>query len=114
MPATTPADSICVATSLDEVRHQIDQLDTQILTLIAQRAGWVHQAARFKRHVAEVPAPQRVAQVLAKIRTQSQALGLSPDVAEATWRAMIQAFIEEESRLVQAGSAQVLDRPSGL
>lgn len=97
------------ATSLDEVRTHIDRLDAQLLALMAQRAAWVHQAARFKRDVTEVPAPQRVAQVLAKVRTQAQGLGLSPDVAEATWRAMIQAFIEEEARLVRNRSATAPD-----
>ena len=97
VPEGAPAE---FAQSLDEVRARIDQLDAQMLALMAQRAGWVRQAARFKRSVAEVPAPQRVAQVVARVRAQAQALGLSPEVAEATWRAMIGAFIEEEARLV--------------
>lgn len=103
MQVDPPVTSLC-ATSLDEVRAHIDHLDAQMLALMAQRAGWVRQAAHFKRDVADVPAPQRVAQILAKIRAQAQALGLSPDVAEATWRAMIRAFIEEEAQLVRARS----------
>lgn len=82
--------------SLAQVRGEIDRVDAQMLALLAERGGYVRQAARFKRDAAEVPAPQRVEQVIARVTAQARALGADPAVAEATWRAMIAAFIECE------------------
>ncbi len=88
-------------TSLDEVRSNIDRIDRQLVALIAERGAFVRQAAAFKKTAAEVPAPQRVAQVLAHVRALAGESGADPAVVEATWRAMIGAFIEAE-RVEQA------------
>ena len=54
--------------SLEEVRSNIDAIDQQIVSLIAQRGGFVMQAARFKKTSEDVKAPQRVEQVISKVR----------------------------------------------
>lgn len=82
--------------SLVEVRSHIDRLDGELLALLAQRAAYVRQAARFKRDASEVAAPQRVEQVVARVLQQAGHYGLAPSVVEATWRAMISAFIAVE------------------
>jgi isochorismate pyruvate lyase len=82
--------------SLAEVRTEIDRIDRAMLALLAERGAYVKQAARFKQNPAEVPAPERVAQVLAGVRNRAAEFGADPEVAEATWRAMIGAFIEAE------------------
>lgn len=82
--------------SLEEVRSNIDRIDAQLVRLIAERGMYVKQAAGLKKTAAEIPAPQRVAQVLARVRTLAEAAGADPAVVEATWRAMIAAFIEAE------------------
>ncbi|MGA4323153.1 chorismate mutase [Ectopseudomonas hydrolytica] len=82
--------------SLDEVRQQIDSLDRQIVELLAARGGYVSQAARFKRDTDAVRAPQRVEQVIAKVRALAATVGASPEVVEQVYRAMIAAFIEAE------------------
>lgn len=89
-------DPIRTCTSLDEVRTEIDRIDGRMLALLAERGAYVRQAAGFKRDAAEVPAPARVAQVLARVRARAAELGADPAVAEATWRAMIAAFIDSE------------------
>jgi len=89
---------IAQCTSLDEVRQQIDRLDRQMVALIAERGAYVKQAAGFKKSVDEVPAPQRVAQVLAKVTALAGSCGADPTVIETTWRAMIAAFIDAEHR----------------
>ncbi len=60
----TPED----CTSLAQVRAEIDRLDEQIVRLLAERGGYVLAAARFKHSAEEVPAPQRVEQVIANVR----------------------------------------------
>ncbi|MEU7530744.1 chorismate mutase [Saccharothrix sp. NPDC042600] len=82
--------------SLDEVRAGIDAIDAQLVRLLAERQGLVEAAAAFKKDEDAVRAPDRVAQVIAKVRAKAADAGLSPEVAEAVWRAMIGAFIELE------------------
>ena len=82
--------------SLNEVRENIDRLDRTIIGLIAERSGFVKQAAQCKTSRLEVEAPKRVEQVIARIRELAVEAGLEPQVAEAAYRAMIDAFIEVE------------------
>ncbi len=82
--------------SLDEVRAEIDRIDRGIVQLLAERGGFVKQAARFKKTTDDVKAPARVEQVIAKVRALADAAGGEPAVVEAVYRAMIAAFIERE------------------
>jgi len=82
--------------SLEMVRNQIDRIDMQMLTLLAERGAYVKQAASFKRNAAEVAAPQRIERVIAKVLDLAPELGADPHVAEMTWRAMMAAFIQSE------------------
>lgn len=82
--------------SIEEVRSNIDRIDRQIATLIAERGGYVKQAARFKKTTDDVKAPQRVEQVIAKVVALSQELGANPSVTEQVYRAMISGFINAE------------------
>jgi isochorismate pyruvate lyase len=88
--------AVTQSASLAEVRQNIDSLDYQLVALIAKRGAYVRQAAAFKKTAEEVPAPARVAQVLAKVNTLAIDLGADPAVVDATWRAMIAAFIDAE------------------
>lgn len=60
--------TIAQCTSLAEVRQHVDRVDRRLVALIAERGAYVRQAAAFKNTAAEVPAPQRGAQELAKIK----------------------------------------------
>jgi isochorismate pyruvate lyase len=82
--------------SLAEVRAEIDRLDRLIVPLLAERAGYVLQAARFKSRAEEVPAPARVEEVVAKVRALAAEAGADPALIEAIYRPMIAAFIASE------------------
>jgi isochorismate pyruvate lyase len=82
--------------SLDEVRAQIDRLDRAIVELLAERGQYVRQAARFKKTSADVHAPQRVEQVMARVRALADEFGGDADVVERVYRAMIAAFTDAE------------------
>lgn len=84
--------------SIEDVRVAIDTLDEEIVELIARRQRWVVKAGALKRDVAAVRAPDRVEQVIAKVRALAVEAGSSPEVVEATYRAMIGAFIKLELR----------------
>ena len=82
--------------SIEEVRSNIDRIDRQIVTLLAERGSFVKQAARFKKTTDDVKAPQRAEQVIAKVRALSQELGANLSVTEQVYRAMISGFINME------------------
>lgn len=82
--------------TLGEVRDNIDRIDREIVRAMAERGKYVHEAARFKKNPAEVEAPQRAELVVAKAKRLAIEDGLPPEVAEATYRAMIHAFIDYE------------------
>lgn len=83
--------------SLEEVRAEIDKLDRKIVALIAARAEYVKQAATFKKNTDDVKAPQRVEQVIEKVKKLAQETGVDQSVLEVTYRAMINAFITGET-----------------
>ena len=91
--------------SLKEIRQGIDRLDEQIVALLAKRAMFVKDAARFKANSFQVAAPARQAQVFAKARVlaTNQNLGFTgfEDVIEATYRTMVAEFIAAEQRYFQ-------------
>ncbi|MBO2928017.1 chorismate mutase [Metapseudomonas otitidis] len=82
--------------SIEQVREQIDALDRRIVQLLAERSGYVRQAARFKTDADAVRAPQRVEQVIAKVRALAAENGAPVEVIEQVYRAMINAFIDAE------------------
>ena len=90
--------------TLGEVRSNIDRLDREIIRLIAERSHYVHEAARFKANPAQVEAPQRAEAVVRKAMATAEQEGLPPKIAEATYRAMIRAFIDYEQEVFSAAA----------
>ncbi|MFB9904109.1 chorismate mutase [Allokutzneria oryzae] len=82
--------------SLADVRTRIDALDADLVRLLAERQALVRAAAAFKADEQAVRAPDRVERVIAAVRGRAVEAGLSPEVAESVWRAMIAAFVELE------------------
>ncbi|MGV0868925.1 chorismate mutase [Corynebacterium kalidii] len=82
--------------TLADIRGQIDTLDREIIRLIAERQQRVIAAGSLKSDEAAVRAPDRVEQVIAKVRAVADDVGASPQVVETTYRAMIGAFIDHE------------------
>jgi len=86
--------------NLADVRANIDRLDDEIVRLIAERAMYVKDAARFKRDAFQVSAPARQAQVFEKARAlaqrHNQGFSNLEQVVDATYRAMVAAFIANE------------------
>lgn len=94
-------------TSLEEVRAEIDNLDRQIVALLARRGGYVQQAARFKTGADDVRAPKRVEQVIIKVTDLADELGASPIIVERVYRAMIAGFIDAELAALAAMNCNV-------
>lgn len=89
--------------SLDDIRREIDQLDDQIVALLARRQQQVIRAAGYKSSPAA--APERCAQTMRRLRTQASTSGVDPEVVTQVYTAMIDAFIELEHRAITETSS---------
>ena len=98
--------------SLSDARTAIDDLDARIVGLIAERQHWVVKAGELKQDEASVRAPDRVEQVIAKVRGLAAESGASPDVVEKAYRALIAGFIELELQVHRGSASGAADRPA--
>jgi isochorismate pyruvate lyase len=95
-PSNSAARPAEACRSLAELRHEIDRLDDVIVRLLAARGHYVLAAARFKHSAVEVQAPDRVEQVIARVRAAALREGGLPDVVERGYRALIAAYTDAE------------------
>jgi len=95
-----------LAPDLAGLRREIDRIDAAVVQLLAERAMYVKDAARFKRDAFQVSAPARQAEVYARVRTLAEQAnppvnggfdGLA-DVVEAAYRALVAGYIACEQR----------------
>ncbi len=89
---------------LAAVRVAVDEVDEQIVTLIARRERLIRISGTLKGDDAEVRAPGRVERVIEHVRSAAEKKDIDPDIVEATYRAMITAFIELEMKVHKASS----------
>ncbi len=82
--------------SLEEVRSNIDRIDSEIIKLIAERGNLVKQASGFKKDENAVKAPNRVETVIKNVREKAEFYGASPDMIETLYREMIRQFVQME------------------
>ncbi len=81
------------------IRRNIDQLDSMIITLLAKRSDLVAAAATVKKSEQGVRDPKRVEQVFERVRSKAAEAGLDPEIAEKTYRTMIDCFVSKEMSL---------------
>ena len=82
--------------SIQEVRNRIDHIDHELVKMMALRGECVKAAAAFKTTQAAVRAPDRVQQVIDKVRIEAAKQGLPEIIIEKVYRTMIGAFIDYE------------------
>lgn len=83
-------------TTLAEAREAIDQVDEEIVKLIAQRNDYIKQIAHFKTSVDEVKAEERINDVISRVRAQAIELDLSPNLINDLYVRMIDGMVESE------------------
>jgi isochorismate pyruvate lyase len=84
--------------TMTEVRRHVDALDDLIVPLLVQRGGYMTQAARVKNDPGLVRDEDRIEVIAARVRQRAAAEGGPPDVIEAIYRAMMEAYIAYEHR----------------
>ena len=83
-------------TTLDEAREKIDQVDEEIVKLIAKRNDYIKQIAHFKTSVDEIKAEDRIEDVISRVREQAISLDLSPNLINELYVKMIDTMVESE------------------
>ena len=85
-------------TTMQDVRRHIDALDDILVPLLVTRGGYMTQAARIKQCSSQVRDEDRIEAIVARVRARAQAEGGEPDVIEAIYRSMMEAYIDYEHR----------------
>ena len=86
----------------DEVRAELDRIDTQLLALFAERHGYVTRVADLKTDPHEAHDPARIEAIIARQRARAAELGLDDDQAELIWRTLIDWNVNYEKGIIAA------------
>jgi isochorismate pyruvate lyase len=89
-----PAPEICA--TMAEVRQGVDALDRGLVILLAERQRYMDAAARIKKDRAAVRDEARIEDVVAKVKAEARANGLSEQIAEPVWRTLVECCIAYE------------------
>ena len=83
-------------TTMAEVRAGVDQVDRELVALLARRFAYMDAAARIKPTREAVRDEARKAQVIANVRAEARAVGLPEGPLAALWDGLVQASIAYE------------------
>jgi len=86
----------------EDVRVEIDRIDMALLTLLAERHGYVTRMAEIKTDPHEALDPVRVEAIIAKQRKRAEELDLDEDQAELIWRTLINWNVNYEKGIIAA------------
>jgi len=89
-------------TTKEDVRAEIDRIDQALLSLFAERHGYVTRMAEIKTDPHEAYDPRRIETVIQKQRKRADELGLDEDQAELIWRTLINWNVNYEKGIIVA------------
>jgi isochorismate pyruvate lyase len=98
--AVTKAPADCH--SKEDVRAELDRIDQALLTLFAERHGYVTRMAEIKTDPHEAHDPARITAIIDKQRKRAEELGLDEDQAELIWRTLIDWNVNYEKGIIVA------------
>nr|WP_313083470.1 chorismate mutase [Pulveribacter sp.] len=98
MMTTRAIDKTQTCASMAEVRARIDALDDLLVPLLVERGGYMTQAATLKARATQVRDEGRIEQIVRRVRERAVREGGEPEVIEAIYRSMMEAFIAYEHR----------------
>lgn len=88
--------------SKEDVRLEIDRVDQALLTLLAERHGYVTRMAEIKTDPHEAYDPTRIEAIIKKQRKRAEELELDEDQAELIWRTLINWNVNYEKGIIAA------------
>lgn len=83
-------------TTMEQVRAGVDQVDREMIALLARRFAYMDAAARIKPTRDAVRDEARKAQVLANVRAHARAAAVPEAPVAALWEMLIEASIAYE------------------
>lgn len=92
---------------LKELRQRLDEIDAQLIELIAERQQKSREIARVKRATGKATRDyQREREVIVSARDTASRAGVSPQVAEALMRMLIRSSLttQEQASVVAHGA----------
>ncbi len=98
---TTPV-SPADCTTKEEVRAELDRIDTALVALFAERHQYVTRMAELKTDPHEAHDPVRIEAVIKRMRERAIALDLDDDQAELIWRTLIDWNVNYEKGVIAA------------
>lgn len=88
-------------TNIAEVRHEIDNIDQEIIRLLSTRFNYVREVVKYKDGSAKgIEAKGRWEEVINTRRQWAQEVGLDPDAIGDIYNRLVEYFIEEEKKLI--------------
>ncbi|MEN3791310.1 chorismate mutase family protein [Fulvimarina sp. MAC3] len=90
-------------TTMDELRREIDRVDTALFDLFAERMGYIRRAPAIKAP-SGIPAdvPERVKAVVDNARSHAEARGLDPDLYGEFWEKIVARAIATEEDMLRS------------
>ena len=82
--------------TMTEVRAGVDQVDRELIELLARRFAYMDAAARIKPERGHVRDEARKAQVIDNARAAARAAGIPEDAVATLWDQLIEASIAYE------------------
>jgi isochorismate pyruvate lyase len=89
-------------TTKEDVRAEIDRLDSALLQLFAERHAYVTRMAEIKTDPHEAHDPSRINGMIDRYRKRAEELGLDEDQAELIWRTLIDWNVNYEKGIIVA------------
>tara|TARA_B000000477_G_scaffold8205_1_gene6651 strand:- start:714 stop:983 length:270 start_codon:yes stop_codon:yes gene_type:complete len=81
---------------MKELRADLNQIDSSLLSLFKDRFALIHEASLIKKNTNEIRDHDRIEEVISGIRAQSKDLGLDENSMEYLWRFLIELSIRYE------------------
>ena len=85
--------------NLKEVRKNIDNVDSRLVKLIAEREFCAREAVKFKIDTGQIIDKKRINSVLSRVKKLSKKYKINNLNVEKIWKLMIQNFIILENKL---------------
>lgn len=86
----------------EDVRRELDRIDTALVTLFAERHQYVTRMAELKDDPHEAFVPDRIEAIIRRVRERALTLDLDEDQAELIWRTLIDWNINYEKGVIAA------------
>ncbi|GIJ79206.1 isochorismate pyruvate lyase [Micromonospora phaseoli] len=102
---STPAGAAAGAARIAELRTTIDEIDQRIVGLLAERTRVVRELTVHKTDEPTVRSPDRVRQVLGRVHDLAVGHDMPPEVAVATYRALIDELTRMQLHMLADRSA---------